>query len=309
MRTAFVTGGAGFIGSCLARKLLSDGWKVDIIDNLSTGDKANIPEEAQFNLLDLSESELATKLPAKKYDAIFHFAAQSSGEISFDDPVYDLKTNCLSTVILLDWCLKNGTDRFINISSMSIYGDQENQPVSENAVANPNSFYGIGKYASERYVKIYSKLGLKTTSLRLFNVYGPGQNMKNLRQGMVSIYMAYLLKGEDILVKGSPERYRDLIYIDDVISAIIACLDNEYSYGKEFNVGSGIPTTVQELLNAEIKAFGYDPETYGIVFSDPTPGDMFGINADISRIKDAIGWEPKVTLQQGLKAMVASLIK
>lgn len=307
MKKAFVTGGAGFIGSHLSRRLLTLGWEVDIVDNLSTGNRENIPEGAAFTLLDLSDDGLAAKLPDKKYDAVFHLAAQSSGEISYDSPSYDLKTNCLSTVILSDWCLKKGSQRFINISSMSIYGDQEKQPVAEDAVAAPNSFYGIGKYASENYIRLYSKMGLDTTSLRLFNVYGPGQNMENLRQGMVSIYMAYILKGEDVLVKGSPDRYRDFIYIDDVIDAVMACLENEKTYGQAYNVGSGIKTTVRELLEAELAAFGHDPKTYGIRFTDGTPGDMFGICADITQIRKDTGWKPETDFKTGLKKMVDSL--
>ncbi len=307
MKRAFVTGGAGFIGSHLSRKLLSSGWEVDIIDNLSTGYRENIPQGAGFDLLDLSDNHLKDKLPDKTYDAVFHLAAQSSGEISYDSPTYDLKTNCLSTVILSEWCLKNDSRRFINISSMSIYGDQKKQPVSENAAARPNSFYGIGKQASENYIRLYSKMGLNTTSLRLFNVYGPGQNMENLRQGMVSIYMAYILKGENVLVKGSPDRYRDFIYIDDVIEAVMACLENETTYGQSYNVGSGVKTTVQQLLNEELKVFGHDPDTYGIRFAKGTPGDMFGICADIKKIKADTGWAPQTDLSTGLKIMAESL--
>lgn len=121
---------------------------------------------------------------------------------------------------------------------------------------NPKSFYGAGKLASESYVNIYSKMGINTTLLRLFNVYGPGQNMENLRQGMISIYMAYILKKEPILVKGQSERFRDLVYIDDAIEAYIKCLDNPRAFGKIYNVATGIKTTVKELLEAEIITFG-----------------------------------------------------
>ena len=127
--------------------------------------------------------------------------------------------------------------------------------------------------------------------------------MENLRQGMVSIYMAYILKGEEILVKGSPDRYRDLVYIDDVIDAYMMCLESTNSYGKAYNVASGVRTHVRELLNAELKAFGYEPSDYPIRFADSTPGDTFGIDADIKTIKDDIGWQPRVQLNEGLKKM------
>lgn len=296
-----VTGGAGFIGSHLARRLHDEGWEVDIIDNLSSGFLENIPAGAAFYNLDLGSESLAEKLPDKKYDALFHFAAQSSGEVSFDDPVYDLKTNTLSTLQLLDWSLKKGTSRFIYASSMSVYGDQERQPVSESAMPRPKSFYGVGKLASECYLNIYQNLGVNGTALRFFNVYGPGQNLKNLRQGMVSIYLAYFLGGGPVVVKGSPERYRDFIYIDDVIDACLCCLDKPATFGRVFNVASGERTTVGELLRHIQGALPF--ANARIEFHPGTPGDTFGIVADCAAIKEATGWSAKVSLQDGLKRM------
>ena len=150
-------------------------------------------------------------------------------------------------------------------------------------------------------LNIYSKMGINTSSLRLFNVYGPGQNMKNLRQGMVSIYMAYILKNEEVLVKGSGERFRDFIYIDDVIDLFIICIDNPRSYGNVYNVGTGVKTTVNDLIKLMLELFGYVPHEYPVKFSGSTPGDIFGIYADITRIKEDLGWMPRVTLKEGLK--------
>ena len=304
MRTALVTGGAGFIGSHLASRLLSQEWKVYIVDNLSTGCEENIPDGAEFIYLDLSNDSFTSKLPSDKIDVVFHLAAQSSGEISFDDPHYDVKTNCISTIHLLEWCKKNKIMRFIYTSSMSIYGDQNVQPVKEGFIPNPKSFYGAGKLASESYLNIYSKTGINTTSLRLFNVYGPGQNMKNLRQGMVSIYMSFILKKEKVLVKGSSDRYRDFIYIDDVIDAYLSCIDQSKSFGNAYNIGTGVKTNVKELLKLELLSFGYDPINYPIKYSDPTPGDTFGIMADINAAKKDLNWKPKVSLKVGLDKMV-----
>lgn len=303
MGKALVTGGAGFIGSHLARRLLAEGWEVSIVDNLSTGFKENVPPGSDFVFLDLSKDEFVELLPKGPFDVVFHLAAQSSGEISFVNPAYDLKTNCLSTVMLLDWALKNGTKRFIFTSSMSIYGDQEYQPVKELAFPKPKSFYGVGKLASEAYVQIYSEMGLNTTSLRLFNVYGPGQNMENLRQGMVSIYMAYIRKNEPVIVKGSPDRYRDFVYIDDVVSVYMKCLENKKTFGRSYNVGSGIKTSVRELLEKELLVFGHDPSAYNIKYMGSTPGDTFGIVADIGAIRRDMDFEPSVALGEGLKRM------
>ena len=303
-RTALVTGGAGFIGSHLTRRLLNNQWSVDVVDNLSTGYRENIPEGAAFLDVDVSRNDLPALLPARRYDAVFHLAAQSSGEISFDDPSYDLRTNCQSTVLLLGWCQANGTSRFLYTSSMSIYGDQEVQPVSEAANPVPKSFYGIGKLASEAYTRVYSEFGINSTSLRLFNVYGPGQNLANMRQGMVSIFLAYILKKQEIIVKGTPDRYRDIIYIDDVIDAYMACLDNPATYGRAYNVATGRKTTVGELIDAELRAFGYKPGEYPVTFTSGTPGDTFGIQADIGTLCADTDWKPKVKLETGLERMV-----
>lgn len=303
MKKALVTGGAGFIGSHVSRRLLKEGWKVYIVDNLSTGFKDNIPKGTEFSKLDLSRDDFVRNLPDDNLDAVFHLAAQSSGEISFDDPAYDLKTNCLSTVMLLKWCVKKNIKRFMYTSSMSIYGDQIVQPVKETAIPLPKSFYGVGKLASEKYLEIYAKMGIQPTSLRLFNVYGPGQNMKNLRQGMVSIYMAYLLKKEELPIKGSVDRYRDFIYVDDVVGAYMACLDNPLTFNKSYNVATGVRTTVKDLIDELLTAFKYDGSKYPIKHCGATPGDTFGIFADISALKRDTGWAPAVSLSDGLKRM------
>jgi UDP-glucose 4-epimerase len=302
---ALVTGGAGFIGSHLSRRLLAEGWHVDVVDNLTTGFRENIPAGTNFFEIDVSRNHLPELLPARRYDAVFHLAAQSSGEISFDNPSYDLRTNCQSTLLLLEWCKTHGTARFLYTSSMSIYGDQEAQPVTERAAPVPKSFYGVGKLASEAYLKIYEPLGIRSTALRLFNVYGPGQNLSNMRQGMVSIFLAYILNNQKVVVKGSPERYRDLVYIDDVIDAYMACLANPSTYGKAYNVATGEKTTVGGLIDAELKAFGHKPGSYPVHFADGTPGDTFGIVGDIGSLCADTGWKPQVTLAVGLERMVA----
>lgn len=299
-----VTGGAGFIGSCLSSRLIGEGCNVVVIDNLSTGFESNIPQQAEFLKLDISKEDFINKLPRIKFDYIFHLAAQSSGEISFEDPAYDVKTNVMGTLLLLNWAMERRVKRFIYTSSMSIYGDDQDLPVKETAPPRPLSFYGVGKLASEKYIDIFIKKGLPVTSLRLFNVYGPGQNMKNLKQGMVSIYMAYISKDEPILVKGSRDRFRDFIYIDDVVDSFVRTAFSEKAASKTFNVGTGKQTFVWQLLDEIIKAFGYKVGDYPIQFEGSTRGDQIGIYADISEIKRCLSWEPKVGLSDGIVRMV-----
>jgi UDP-glucose 4-epimerase len=299
-----VTGGAGFIGSCLTSRLIEEGYNVVVIDNLSTGFESNIPQEAEFLKLDISKEDFLNKLPRIRFDYVFHLAAQSSGEISFEDPAYDVKTNVMGTLLLLNWAMEKRVKRFIYASSMSIYGDDQDLPVKETALPRPLSFYGVGKLASEKYVDIFIKKGFPVISLRLFNVYGPGQNMENLKQGMVSIYMAYIAKDEPILVKGSKDRFRDFIYIDDVVDAFIRTAFSEKAANNTFNVGTGKQTFIWQLLDEITKAFGYKVGNYPVQFEGSTPGDQIGIYADISKIKRYLSWEPKIELSDGIVKMV-----
>ena len=300
MKNYLVTGAAGFIGSAVAKRLISLGNYVVSIDNLSTGKKSNIPEGVVFIEGDCGDPEIYTKVPNKNYDAIIHIAGQSSGEISFDDPVYDIKTNAVSTLLLLKYALDTSCKRFIYASSMSVYGKQPDQRVKEGSECNPLSFYGVGKLASEHYLEIYRTYGIETTSLRLFNVYGPGQNLENLKQGMVSIYLAQIHEKDLVEVKGSLDRYRDFIYIDDVVDAFESCLTGRSSEGEIINIGTGVRTTVEELLAL---LFELQQKKLNIKNADSTAGDLFGIYADITKMKTILGIEKPKNLIKGLTEM------
>lgn len=295
-----VTGAAGFIGAAIAKKLIKEKHEVWTIDNLSTGFIYNLPEGIQFIKGNCQDEKSINALGETRFDAILHFAGQSSGEISFDDPVYDLRTNTESTLRLIEYGLNNHCKRFICASSMSVYGDVPDKPIPESHPCNPLSFYGVGKLASEHYLRIYQSKGLQPTSVRIFNVYGPGQNLSNLRQGMVSIYLAQMLKDNQIIVKGSPDRYRDFIYIDDVVRCTRMILQDEKSYGGIFNLGTGIRTTVKQLINKLIKISGKDVKLH---YTDPTPGDQLGITADISLIRDKYKINNMVPIDYGLDKM------
>lgn len=302
VKNYLVTGAAGFIGAAVARRLAGQGNKVWTIDNLSTGFAENIPDGVQFVQGNCQDADVIARLAGVRLDAIFHIAGQSSGEISFDDPAYDLRTNTESTLRLIKFGLGQGCRRFIYASSMSVYGHVPDRPISEEQVPVPLSFYGVGKLASENYMRIYQSQGLQPTALRYFNVYGPFQNMKNLRQGMVSIFLAQLLKNDEVIVKGAADRFRDFIYIDDVVDATVGLLDRPQTHGGVFNIASGIKTTVGRLLEMLSREAGVDKK---IIFSGGTPGDQKGIYADISRAREAFGFECRWTLERGLAAMVS----
>jgi UDP-glucose 4-epimerase len=303
-RRILITGGAGFIGSHLAHRCLDLGDEVVIVDNLSTGHARNIPEGAEFVEMDISREQEYRKVHSFDFDAVFHLAAQSSGEISSENPALDLKVNTLGTLFLLRTCQRKGVKRFLYSSSMAVYGNPEQPRVDETVPCRPLSFYGISKFAAEQYILHFVPDGIEPTIFRLFSVYGPGQNLANLKQGMVSIYMAYLLKGEPIRVKGSGDRFRDFLYIDDMIDAWLGSLEMPVTKGKIYNLGSGKRTTVSRLLAEEIQAFGHDPATYPVRYESPTPSDQFGLTADISRITTDTGWHPQIDLKEGLRRMV-----
>ena len=265
--------------------------------------KNNLNNSNEINFIEgnCQDDKSIKKLMNTKFDAIIHFAGQSSGEISFDDPVFDLRTNCESTLKLIQYGLSTGCNRFIYASSMSVYGDVPDNPISETNPCSPLSFYGVGKLASEHYLRIYQTKGLQPTSLRIFNVYGPGQNLSNLRQGMVSIYLAQMLSDHKIIVKGSSNRFRDFIYIDDVVQLTMLIMSSKISIGKVYNIGTGVKTTVQDVLNKLIKIYGKEIK---VQFTDPTPGDQLGIIADIQLLNTNLKFNNLTDFDSGLKQMV-----
>ena len=297
-----VTGIAGFVGSKLAERLLEDGHKVVGIDNLSTGFVDAVPEGAIFIKGDCQDKKLIDRLYIYKFDAIFHIAGQSSGEISFDDPVYDLQTNTQSTLQLLKLCRDTGCKKFIYASSMSVYGDVDDVAINENHPTSPKSFYGVGKLASEHYLRIYSNYGIAATALRLFNVYGPGQNMDNLKQGMVSIFLAQALRNKSIHIKGSADRYRDFVYIDDVVDAFLKSRTHTKTgtFGI-YNICSSQKTTVGELVQLIQSNFKEDIPAR---FEGSTPGDQFGIYGDGSLAKKLLHFNIRTKFEEGIKKFI-----
>jgi len=302
MKTYLVTGAAGFIGSRLASELIRAGHRVVTVDNLSTGHITNIPEGVQFIKGNCQDQRVVDQLFSYQFEAVYHIAGQSSGEISFDDPVYDLQTNTQSTLQLLKFCRQSGCRKFIYASSMSVYGDSEKLPVREDVDPQPKSFYAVGKLASEHYLRLYAGMGLATASLRLFNVYGPGQNLDNLRQGMVSIFLAQALRTGHIHVKGSADRFRDFVYIDEVVQAFLQT-ETHIREGQHllFNVCSERKITVGEVVRQIVDRLG---DSITTEFAGSTPGDQFGIYGSGEQAAKLIGWKPKTTFEQGMADMV-----
>lgn len=292
--TILISGVAGFIGSHVARRFCEEGYFVIGVDDLSGGDISNVPARVEFIQGDLASDDTLALLP-RGCRQILHLAGQSSGEISFDDPVADLQKNAVSTLNLIRYGLENRAERIIYASSMSVYGAVEDAPVQETRSCAPLSCYGVGKLAAEGYLRVYARR-LPSVALRMFNVYGPGQNMRNLRQGMVSIYLAQALASSAIEVKGSVDRFRDFIYIDDVAEVWWRAATYPSAAGRTLNVGTGVRTTVATLLQ-RICAL-VPGSTYFV--QGATPGDQSGIYADTGKLSECLGLAPFTLLDEGL---------
>lgn len=301
-KTFLVTGAAGFIGAAVVQKLIDREFEVVTIDNLSTGFKEHIPSNVEFIEGSTFDPEIIQKLNGRKFDAIIHIAGQSSGEVSFENPVYDLQTNCQSTLMLLDYARKTGCNKFVYASTMSVYGDRENPECTEDSFLEPKSFYAVGKIASENYMRIFSdQFGMTCTALRLFNTYGEGQNLYNLKQGMVSIYLAMAIKEHEILVKGSKDRFRDFVYIDDVAEAFVRAIDRDGGY-ECMNVCTNKSTTVEQVVSEITKHLPYE---VSVEYSGGTPGDQFGIYGNNKKISTVLNWMPKISFELGIEKMVS----
>jgi len=275
--------------------MAAEGFAVVGVDDLSSGKQSNIPSSIDFIQGNLADTQTISKLP-KSAEFVLHLAGQSSGEMSFDDPVADLEKNTISTLNLIRYGIGANISKLVYASSMSVYGNVPDAPIGEDEHVAPLSCYGVGKLAAENYLNVFGKQ-LSSVSLRMFNVYGPGQDMTNLRQGMVSIYLAQALTNKHIVVKGSLERFRDFIYIDDVVEAWFRAATFAGVVGNTINIGTGVRTTVAQVLEAvKANVVGTTVEV-----TDPTPGDQNGIFADTTRMRALLGMSGFVQLTDGIK--------
>jgi UDP-glucose 4-epimerase len=303
MEKILITGGAGFIGLNLIKYLHKKKNKIYVIDlpkkikkykkklNGCVLISGNIENENLFNKIN------------KKVDTVYHLAAKCSTEASEKMPINCLKTNVLGTTNLFNWSIKNRPKKIVFTSSMAVYGKVASN-AKENYNCKPISIYGISKLAGEMIVsKLESNL-TKVIILRLFNVYGPGQDMKNIKQGMLSIYLSQILKHKKVFIKGSLNRFRDFVFIDDVISA----LTHGFKKSNTYNVGFGKPYKVIDVIKILFNLTKNNFNKKKIKFLIKHSGDPWGNFANISKFK-RIGWHPKFDLKFGAKETLKSVIK
>lgn len=302
MSDVLVTGAAGFIGAAVARQMIERGHSVVTIDDLSTGYSAWIPPQCRSIIGDLAEPAVVAELYDREFDTIFHLAGQSGGIPSFQDPVRDLKSNVVSTLMLLDLAHRTGCSSFVYASSMAIYGDPSGIPVSEDAPLAPKSFYAVGKLASEQYMRLYADRGVACTSLRINNTYGPGQDLSNLQQGMVSIFLGQAIAERRVLVKGDRRRFRDFVYVDDVVDSFVRAGQFPPKSGfAAYNVATAQATTVEQLISL-IRT--HLPFEISVQYAGSTPGDQFGITCAYDRIAQDLGWKPATGIEDGIARTV-----
>ncbi|NLI14687.1 MAG: NAD-dependent epimerase/dehydratase family protein [candidate division Zixibacteria bacterium] len=293
---ALVTGGAGFIGSQVADALIENGHHVEIIDNLFTGRRENLPAKAVFHHLDIRSDEIHDVFARGGFDVMFHLAAQMDVRKSVADPAYDAQANILGGINLLQACKNTGVKKVIFSSTGgAIYGEQVEFPAKENHPQNPCSPYGISKLAFEKYLQFYySEYGLKYISLRYANVYGPRQRGDG-EAGVVAIFFERLLAGQKAVIYGDGEQTRDFTFVGDVVKANLAAL--EYSDIGAFNVGTGIETNINELFDIIKEIVG---SKQGRIHEPGKPGEQRRSVIDHTKINNAMGWKPQFTLRQGL---------
>jgi UDP-glucose 4-epimerase len=299
--TILVTGGAGFIGSHVADALLERGHTVDIVDDLSTGRRANVPEAATFYEHDIRSEAAADLVADRGYEVIVHHAAQMDVRASVADPAFDADVNIRGFLNLMEAGRENGLEKVIFASTGgAIYGEPEYTPQDEEHPLRPVSPYGIAKLATEKYLHYYRvEHDIDSVSLRYANIYGPRQNAGG-EAGVVAIFSKEMLTGGQPVINGSGEQTRDYVYVGDVVKANLAALD--YTGSGVFNVGTGRETSVNELFRMIRSEAGADvEETHG----PAQPGEQQRSVLGYERSERELGWTPEVAIEEGLKRTVA----
>jgi UDP-glucose 4-epimerase len=303
-KRVLVTGGAGFIGSHVADRFLAEGYEVDIIDDLSTGNRTNVPAGATLHELSVGSADAAEVVQRGKFDNVVHLAAQIDVRKSVADPVFDATTNIVGTLNILEAIRRSSSRPRVVFTSTggAIYGDFNTPPNSETFPKDPESPYAISKLSAEYYLAYYGRThGIDSVALRFGNVYGPRQDPHG-EAGVVAIFCTRILDGKPLTIFGDGLQTRDYVYVGDVARAVYLASTSkipaaERIDARAFNVGTGLGTSVVDLARMLQEAAGSNTE---IEFAPKRAGEQQESFLDVAKAARILGWKPEVNLPEGL---------
>lgn len=300
-----ITGGAGFIGLQLVDELLDRDYEVTVIDNLSTGKMENISHHEDNENFHFIEGDITNRNEVRRalkdIDRVIHTAAITSVPLSIEKPELTERVNVEGTKILLENSIKNEVQRFVFSSSCAVYGRSKDLPISEDSELNPMSPYGESKLDAERHCRKFSEKGLETVCLRYFNVYGPRQALGPYA-GVILKFLERVKEGEPPVIYGDGEQTRDFVHVGDIVKGTLLGLEKGDIFGEAFNLGTGTEVSINELCkkvleitkNSDLKP----------VHEESKPGDIRRSRADLSKPREELGYEPSVSLEDGLLDLV-----
>lgn len=310
-KRVLITGGLGFIGSNLAIRLVNSGADVTLVDNMMPrqgGNVFNVSEIAGRVHINFSDvrNELSTNYLVKDQNYIFHLAGQVNHVESVRDPIQDLDINCRGTLVLLESCRKcNRAARIIFAGTRGEYGKSVKLPVAEDHPTNPKGIYAVTNLTAEKMVLVYRDIhGIEGTCLRITNTYGQRHQMQHDEFGVVNWFVRKAMDGEMIPVFGDGRIVRDFLYVDDLVECLLKVASSDAAYGDIFNVGTGVPTRFVDLAPLIVEVAGTG--SYGFTEftkerKEVEPGDYY---TDISKITGMLGWQPQVSLREGLERTI-----
>jgi UDP-glucose 4-epimerase len=293
-----ITGAAGFLGSSLANHLAREGHQVRGLDDLSTGDPQVLAPDVHFTRGDVSDRpKLWTLL--QDVDVVYHLAARVSVQESILYPRDYNNVNVGGAVALMEAMRDVGVKRVVLASSGAVYGDLGEQPLREDVVPNPRSPYAVSKLAAEYYIRTIGNLWkIETVSLRIFNAYGPGQHLPASHPPVVPHYLKQALRGGTLVAHGDGSQTRDYIYVDDVVSAMVAASTAPNINGLVINIGSGVETSIRDLIRIVLDVTNSNTN---VVYNAQTSGGVSRMRADIKLAQEKLRFQPSIKLEDGLR--------
>ncbi len=307
MSTVLVTGGAGFIGSNLVQALCERGDAVRILDNFSTGSRANL--EALD--VEIVEGELRSyervHNAVRGVEVVYHLGALGSVPRSVQDPLTSNAVNVEGTLNVLLAARDEGVRRVVFSSSTSVYGSSRSLPTREDSPLDPISPYGVAKLAAERYCVAFSRVydAFETVVLRYFNVFGPRQSPSSQYAAVVPLFITAIAAGEPVAIHGDGEQSRDFTYVENVVAATISAAHAAGASGRAFNIAAGAPASVNRVADAIGEILGKPVQK---AFGPPRPGDIRDSFADLSAASEVLGYAPSISLEEGLRRTAEALL-